>query len=105
MAVLTSEMPFSKTSEYLKDMWKGSYANAAEETSMQRGMVLNRGWGDSPGSSIEWLGGFDDHPRQRLVPTGAEDGTQSLGNTQLFGFPGLLFEVLKNGTVSCLTVY
>ena len=105
MAVLTSEMPFSKTSEYLQDMWKGSYTNAAEEKSMQRGMVLNRGWGDSPGSSIEWLGGFDDHPGQRLVPTGAEDGTQSLGNTQLFGFPGLLFEVLKNGTVSCLTVY
>lgn len=105
MTVLTSEMPFSEISEYLKDMWKGSYASAAEEESMQRGMVLNRGWGDSPGSSIELLGGFDDHPGQRLIPTGAEDGTQSLGNTQLFGFPGLLFEVLKNGTVSCLTVY
>lgn len=105
MTVLTSEMPFSETSEYLKDMWKGSYASPAEERSMQRGMVLNRGWGDSPGSSIELLGGFDDHPGQRLVPTSAEDGTQSLGNTQLFGFPGLLFEVLKNGAVSCLTVY
>jgi phagosome assembly factor 1 len=68
-------------------------------------MVLNRGWSDSPGSSIELLGGFDDHPGQKLTPSSAEDGAQGLGNTQLFGFPGLLFEVLKNGTVSCLTVY
>jgi hypothetical protein len=103
--VLTSEMPFSEISKYLKDMWKGSYASAGEEKSMQRGMVLNRGWGDSPGSSIELLGGFDDHPGQKLMASGAEDGTQGLGNTQLFGFPGLLFEVLKSGTVSCLTVY
>jgi hypothetical protein len=103
--VLTSEMPFSEISKHLKDMWKGSYTSAGEEKSMQRGMVLNRGWGDSPGSSIELLGEFDDYPGQKLVPHVAGDGTQGLGNTQLFGFPGLLFEVLKNGTVSCLTVY
>lgn len=103
--VLTSEMPFSEISKCLKDMWKESCASAEEEKSMQRGMVLNRGWGDSPESSIELLGGFDDQPGQKLAPSGVEDGTQGLGNTQLFGFPGLLFEVLKNGTVSCLTVY
>ena len=102
---LTSETPFNEISKHLKDMWRGSYTIAGEERSMQRGMVLNRGWGDSPGSSIELLGGFDDHPGQKVVPSSTEDGTQSLGNTQLFGFPGLLFEVLKNGTVSCLTVY
>lgn len=103
--ILSSEMPFSSISKHLKDIWKGSYTSAGEEKSMQRGMVLNRGWGDSPGSSIELLGEFDDHPGQKLVPSAAEDCTQGLGNTQLFGFPGLLFEVLKNGTVSCLTVY
>jgi len=103
--VLTSEMPFNVISEELKEMWKESYANPGEEKSMQRGMVLNRGWGDSPGSSIELLGDFDDHPGQKLNPSGVEDGARGLGNTQLFGFPGLLFEVLKNGTVSCLTVY
>lgn len=102
---LTSEMPFNEISRCLKDRWTGSDTTAAEEKSMQRGMVLNRGWGDSPGSSIEWLGGFDDPLGQKSVPAGVEDGTQGLGNTQLFGFPGLLFEVLKNGTVSCLTVY
>jgi hypothetical protein len=103
--VLTSEMPFNVISEDLKKMWKGCYASPEEEKSMQRGMVLNRGWGDSPGSSIELLGGFDDHPGQKLTRSAVEDGAQGLGNTQLFGFPGLLFEVLKNGTVSCLTVY
>ena len=105
MPVLTSEVPFKEISETLKELWRESYATAEEEKSMQRGMVLNRGWGDSPGSSIEMLGGFDDHPGRQVVPSAAEDGAQGLGNTQLFGFPGLLFEVLKNGTVSCLTVY
>jgi hypothetical protein len=33
------------------------------------------------------------------------DGSSALGNTELFGFPGLLLEVLKNDAVSCLTVY
>ena len=103
--VLTSEMPFSEVSECLKEVWEESYANTEEENSMQRGMVLNRGWGDSPGSSIEFLGSFDDNLGQKSVRSSAEDGAQGLGNTQLFGFPGLLFEVLKNGTVSCLTVY
>ena len=28
-----------------------------------------------------------------------------VGNVELFGFPGLVFEVLKNGAVSALTVY
>ena len=103
--VLTSEMSFKEISESLKDLWKESYANPDEEKSMQRGMVLNRGWGDSPGSSIELLGGLEDHPGHQLVSSATEDGVQGLGNTQLFGFPGLLFEVLKSGNVSCLTVY
>ena len=37
------------------------------------------------------------------VNTDAGDG--SVGNVELFGFPGMIFEVLKNGAVSCLTVY
>lgn len=106
-SVLTSEMPFSDISNHLKDVWRGSYASAEEEASLQRGMVLNRGWGDSPESSVELLGGFEDHEShtQRNPNMGGSSGVQGLGNTELFGFPGLLFEVLKNGTVSCLTVY
>jgi len=104
--VLTSEMAFNDVSEVLKGMWHGAYRTEEEEKSMQRGMVLNRGWGESPESSVELLGGWEDNAS--LQGTGAlesSNGVQGLGNTELFGFPGLLFEVLKNGTVSCLTVY
>ena len=100
---LNSEMQFSEISNRLKRVWQGSYTSREEETSMQRGMVLNRGWGESPESSVELLGGWEESnpPTMRS----GDDGMQSLGNTELFGFPGLLFEVLKNDTVSCLTVY
>ena len=106
MKTLHSEMPFSDISEYLQHVWKDSYASQEEEKSMQRGMVLNRGWGESPESSIELLGGLEDNSvEQRRRSSDGAEGVQGLGNTELFGFPGLLFEVLKNDTVSCLTVY
>jgi isoleucyl-tRNA synthetase len=100
---LTSETPFSQISPRLKDLWKDSYASPEEEKSSQRGMVLNRGWGDSPESSVELLGGWEEGVGEKGGVHG--DGVQGLGNTELFGFPGMLFEVLKNDTVSCLTIY
>ncbi|CAL5869184.1 uncharacterized protein PFLUO_LOCUS3412 [Penicillium psychrofluorescens] len=100
---LTSETPYDEVSERLRDLWKESFSNPAEERALQRPMVLNRGWGDSPESSVEFLGGWEESTAKG-VRTG--DGDDSgLGNTELFGFPGLLFEVLKNGAVSCLTIY
>lgn len=101
---LTSEMRFSEISATLKDVWHHHYADAEEEKRMQRGMVLNRGWGigDSPESSIELLGGFED---QSAVKQSSSGALPNLNNTELFGFPGLLFEVLRDDTVSCLTVY
>lgn len=96
---LTSEMPFSRVSESLKRVWRESYGSQEEEQRMQRGMVLNRGWGESPDSSIELLGGFDDAPTKQPGPTAV------MNNTELFGFPGMLFEVLKNDSVSCVTIY
>jgi hypothetical protein len=50
------------------------------------------GWEDSGGRIAAGVGGkrFD----------GSEDST-----TTLYGFPGLVFEVLKNGFVSALTVF
>ncbi|KAJ5698077.1 hypothetical protein N7462_000082 [Penicillium macrosclerotiorum] len=101
---LTSESSFDEISERLRDVWKGSYANPGEERALQRPMVLNRGWGDSPESSVEFLGGWEEST-SRGLRTGPEGHDGGLGNTELFGFPGLLFEVLKNGAVSCLTVY
>ncbi|KAJ9428274.1 hypothetical protein QL093DRAFT_2130640 [Fusarium oxysporum] len=61
-------------------------------------MVLNRGWGDSPGSSCEFLGGWEESGARRAETNG--DST-----TTLYGFPGLVFEVLKNGHVNTVTVF
>lgn len=96
---LTSEMPFNTVAKSLNQLWHETYANAQEEKQLQRGMVLNRGWGESPDSSMEILGGFEESaPRN-------QDQTSIMSNTELFGFPGMLFEVLKNDAISCLTVY
>jgi len=107
---LTSEMRFREVSDILKDVWHGSYRDVEEEKRMQRGMVLNRGWGigDSPESSIELLGGFEEGPSPKQQDSKGASGEASvpdMSNTELFGFPGVLFEVLKNDIVSCLTVY
>lgn len=101
---LTSESPYDEISTKLRNVWKNTYSDSSEERALQRPMVLNRGWGDSPESSVEFLGGWEETTAKghRSGPDSHDGG---LGNTELFGFPGLLFEVLKNGAVSCLTVY
>ncbi|KAL4907715.1 hypothetical protein BDW74DRAFT_166381 [Aspergillus multicolor] len=97
-SVVTSETPYDQISGRLRGVWKGSYASAAEERSLERPMVLNRGWGDSPESSVEFLGGWEESTGKGQRAQGGHDG--GLGNTELFGFPGLLFEVMKNGAIS-----
>ena len=71
--------------------------------------MLNRGWGDSPGSSCELLGGWEESTDGVRDAAGNRNpgsgGGPGFGNTELFGFPGLVFEVLKNDAVSCLTVF
>ncbi len=57
--------------------------------------------GDSPGSSCELLGGWEESGGTNAL--GAERKEDS--TTTLYGFPGLVFEVLKNGYVSAVTVY
>jgi hypothetical protein len=104
--VINSETSFKDVEHGLHEKWKSIYRNAEEAKSRQRGMVLNRDWGDSPGSSCELLGGWEDSvggKKSNIV--GGSDGVNGLGNTTLFGFPGLVFEVLKNGIVSGLTVF
>ncbi|OAP62141.1 hypothetical protein AYL99_04344 [Fonsecaea erecta] len=104
--ILTSEMTFSEISRALKEVWHDTYKDENEEKQMQRGMVLNRGWGESPESSIELLGDLEESPtREKAADHGTVDAAGDMGNTELFGFPGMLFEVLKNDTVSCLTVF
>ena len=104
--VLSSETAFSAVSLTLSRIWHDTYGSPEDEQRMQRGMVLNRGWDESPGSSIELLGGFEDGPdASRRSPGNPRDSVASLNNTELYGFPGMLFEVLKNDTVSCVMIY
>ncbi|OJJ51757.1 hypothetical protein ASPZODRAFT_108745 [Penicilliopsis zonata CBS 506.65] len=102
--LLTSETPYEDISKRLRSIWQNSYSSVDEERALQRPMVLNRGWGDSPESSVEFLGGWEESTggKQRAGADG-QDGGQGLGNTELFGFPGLLFEVMKNGALSSST--
>ncbi|KAI1323758.1 hypothetical protein F5Y16DRAFT_382794 [Xylariaceae sp. FL0255] len=101
-AVPNSETPFDDIETGLRQEWKSTYASEDDAKRRQRGMVLNRGWGDSPGSSCEFLGGWEDSSGGVAAKQfdGNEDST-----TTLYGFPGLVFEVLKNGFVSAVTVY
>ncbi|KAF2271064.1 hypothetical protein CC78DRAFT_528007 [Lojkania enalia] len=106
---LNSEMRFVDISGRLKEVFKSYYASEEEERLQQRGMALNRGWGDSPGSSCEFLGGWEDGSgkKSKLANAGSVilEGDGNPGNVELFGFPGMIFEVLKNGAVSSLTIY
>lgn len=103
---LTSETLFPDLSGRLQQAWPQGSSEEGSQRNFSRGMVLNRGWANSPGSSCELLGGWEDGERNRKASgdSVSEDGPGS-GNTELFGFPGLVFEVLKNDAVSCLTVY
>ncbi|KAI9708963.1 MAG: hypothetical protein M1820_003657 [Bogoriella megaspora] len=111
---LTSELQWQDLSSRLKEHFKDTYADEEEEASLQRGMVVNRGLDDSPGSSCEMLGGFEDDSDTGSVIRGRRKENEGLSHNreeevmtdpELFGFPGLVFEVLKNGAVGCLTVF
>jgi hypothetical protein len=106
-----SETPFDTIKPALLEEWKDAYQSEETKAADQRGMALNRGWGDSPGSSIEFMGGWEEEKGGRTPGMGGagksgkrfEGGEES--TTTLFGFPGLVFEVLRNGYVSALTVF
>jgi isoleucyl-tRNA synthetase len=102
---LTSEMSFQSTSKRLTEVWASSYRSKEDERRSQRGMVLNRGWGDSPGSSCELLGGWEESAEEPRKEKSTSDNQAGPGNTQIFGFPGLIFEVLENDAIGSLTVY
>lgn len=103
---INTETPFPEIQQHLQREWQSIYSSEAEAAQKQRGMVLNRGWGDSPGSSIEFLGGWEDSSAAVLPGIGGKraDGSED-STTTLYGFPGLVFEVLKNGFVSAVTVF
>lgn len=104
-ASINTETPFPEIQQHLRQEWQSIYSSEAEAAQKQRGMVLNRGWGDSPGSSIEFLGGWEDSSAAVLPGVGGKRDGGEDSTTTLYGFPGLVFEVLKNGFVSALTVF
>jgi hypothetical protein len=67
-----------------------------------RGKVINRTWGGSGGGGMSDSSFFLPDAEKELVEGGGSE--QWLGNTKLYSFPGLDFEVLDNGAVAALTV-
>lgn len=94
---VTSEMEFEHVEALMNQTWESELPSGKSQA-RQRGMVLNRGWGDSPGSSCEFLGGWEESGARRAE-------TNSDSTTTLYGFPGLVFEVLKNGYISTVTIF
>lgn len=100
---LNSETPFTQIAESFHGIWRESSLGEHHPGLYQRGMPINRDW-DSPGSSCELLGGWEEQSSIQRSG-GAKSRNPGYGNTELFGYPGFIFEVLKNDTISCLTVY
>ncbi len=91
---LTSENKFDHLQPSLihifQDVWPAS--------EMGKGKVVNRTWANNSGESSFFLPDED----KDLDESGGSE--QWLGNTRLYTFPGLVFEVLENGAVSALTI-
>ena len=103
---LHSEMPFHDIASRLQEVFRSAYASAEDETALQQPMALNRGWGagESLTGSVEFLGEWEESGRRKRKGEDS-DGGSGLGGAELYGFPGLVFEVLRNGAVSDLLVY
>lgn len=96
---VTSESKFNAIHAHLLQAYKGIWP----EKDMKEGMVIVRDWGgDSPSGSAILIGGEMDEDEEESNDLAGE---QWLKNTQLYKFPGLMFEVMHNGTISALTVY
>lgn len=97
---LTSESSFPTIHEQLVAQFKNEWP----ERDMREGMVIVRDWaGDSPSNSAILIGESADEEEEESW--GHEGGDKWLKNTQLYKFPGLMFEVMHNGAITALTVY
>jgi hypothetical protein len=104
-STITSETPFPIVRDALYQEWKGIYKNEEEAKNRLIAMPLNRDWDNSPDSSLELVGTFEESVRDRRSKKTGNGDSNGLASTELYGFPGLVFEVLSNGTVSNLTVF
>lgn len=103
-STINSETTFNEVQEALFEEWKGLYKDDLELEKHRTGMPLNRGWENSPESSVEFIAGWEESMGEQR-PHNKENGDSNGLGVTLYGFPGLVFEVLHNGTVSNLTVF
>lgn len=89
---LTSETKFDELKPALMHIFQGG-------PEMGKGKVVNRTWGAGTSDSSFFL---PDAGEDLVEGNGSE---QWIGNTKVYTFPGMVFEVLENGAVSTLTVY
>jgi hypothetical protein len=103
---LTSETKFDDLKSLLLHIFHPNQGKAGGQIDgMGRGKVVNRTWGGGAGgggSMIESGFYLPDAETELVEGSGSEAW---LGNTRLFAFPGLGFEVLENGSVAGVTVY
>lgn len=102
---LTSETKFRDIQSHLHEVFRETYENGEEAKEQQQPLAINRDWGEasSLGNSVELLGGWEDSKKKGDQEGDGEGGR--IGEVLVFGFPGLAFEVLKNGVVSCLQIW
>jgi isoleucyl-tRNA synthetase len=104
---LTSETEWQDVQGRLQEVFKEVYSSEEEQRSASLPMVVNRGWGREDVSvDSEWgvVGGWEDSGRKGGGGGGGGSEMERIGGTEVYGFPGLIFEVLKNGVVSSVMV-
>ena len=101
--VPNGESNFRDIASVIHKRWPSSSGDSSRGHLLREGWPINRDW-DSPGSSCELLGGFEEHT-QSGKKVDQERRHPELGKAEMFGYSGLVFEVLGNGAISCLTVY
>ncbi|KAJ3521567.1 hypothetical protein NM208_g13232 [Fusarium decemcellulare] len=79
---VNSETPFPRIEDRMNEAWASVYPRSDSQP-RQRGMVLNRGWGDSPGSSCEFLGGWEESGARRAEANGDSTTTLLSANNRL----------------------
>lgn len=104
---LTSELRFADVAVRLAEVF-GTADLSGSVMGPQKGMLLNRGWADSPSSSCELLGGWEEDTGSKAKAGHSMHSQKDQGvssTSELFGYPGMIFEVLPNDCINGLTVY
>ena len=101
-SVMNSETPFEDLANSLEGVW---HDRSQGESPYRRWFPVNRsrGW-NSPGSSCELAGGWEEQADERRMGSVME-GAPGDGNAKMYGYPGTVFEVLRNDTVASVMVY